>query len=292
MKQIGPQRFVDFLKRCQVQSKVEAYPSIALGSCDLSLYELAWMYTMFPGRGFNTKPQFITRIEDRNGNVLVNVAPKITEVISEVTAYTMCKMMNGATRFGTATRMNSYGIRAEMGAKTGTTNNNTDAWFMVYTPELLVGTWVGCDENWIHFPSAAAAGYGGAAALPQCGMFLQSVYNDSRLAYDAEAKFIKPDVDKNDIIYDYFQNITGPPSPDAEGIDMGNGGAEDYFNDELMVIDTSIKAESEIPVIDNNKPKPGDKPKPDTPAIKSSDALAPDQKPKAVMPAAVKKNNK
>jgi penicillin-binding protein 1A len=252
MKEIGPVRFVEFLNRCKVQTKLTPYPSLALGSCDLSLYEMIWMYTMFPGRGFNVKPQLISRIEDRNGNVLLAVGPQISEVISEVTAYTMCKMMGGAIRMGTATRMNSYGIKAEMGCKTGTTNSNTDAWFMIYTPELLCGTWVGCDENWIHFPSSSAEGYGGSAALPACGMFLQSVYGDKKLAYDPEAKFIKPAVEKNDIIYDYFQNVTGPPSPDAEGEDMGNGNANDYFNEDP--IDTQgigeIRGESVIP----NKP--------------------------------------
>lgn len=239
MKQIGPTRFVEFLNRCKVQTKLTPYPSLALGSCDLSLYELIWMYTMFPGRGFNTKPQTITRIEDRNGNLIVSVPPQFTEVISEVTAYTMCKMMGGAIKFGTATRLNSYGIRADMGAKTGTTNLNTDAWFMVFTPELLCGTWVGCDENWIHFPSSSGEGYGGAAALPTCGLFLKSVYNDRKLAYDPESKFIKPAVEKNDIIYDYFQNITGPPSPDAEGADVGNGQANDYYGDDQKA-DTSV----------------------------------------------------
>lgn len=285
MKQIGPNRFVDFLNRCNVQTKVEPYPSIALGSCDLSLYELMWMYTMFPGRGFNTKPQYITRIEDRNGNVLVNVAPQIKEVISEVTAYTMCKMMNGAVKFGTATRMNSYGIRAEMGAKTGTTNSNTDAWFMVYTPELLVGTWVGCDENWIHFPSSSAAGYGGSAALPACGMFLKSVYEDGKLGYDSEAKFIKPAVEKNDIIYDYFENAAGPASPDAEGEDQGNGDADEYLGDDFGKPDTfglgQIGAESQVPEV-----KPQQKPKSDT----SKKKQEPDKQPKAVMPAAPAKN--
>ncbi|HSR38297.1 MAG TPA: transglycosylase domain-containing protein [Phnomibacter sp.] len=287
MKQIGPNRFVEFLKRCNVQTEVDAYPSIALGSCDLSLYELMWMYTMFPGRGFNTKPQFISRIEDRNGNILLNVAPQIKEVISEVTAYTMCKMMGGATRYGTATRMNAYGIRAEMGAKTGTTNNNTDAWFMAYTPELLVGTWVGCDENWIHYPSNSALGYGGSAALPACGMFMQSVYNDRKLGYDPEAKFVKPAVDRNDIIYDYFQNLSGPASPDAEGEDMGNGEAADYFGDQFGKPDTSglgqIHAESEIPA---EKDKPV-KPKPDTTNRKPDNG---ELSPKAIMPAPAKKN--
>jgi hypothetical protein len=114
---------------------------------------------------------------------------------------------------------------------------------------------------------------------------LQSVYKDSKLAYDDELKFIKPEVDKNDIIYDYFQNITGPPSPDAEGEDMGNGEITDYMGDDLFAVDTTIKAESEIPKAEI-KPKPDEKPKPDTPIKKNTDPLIPANKPKAEMPAA------
>jgi penicillin-binding protein 1A len=259
MKQIGAPRFVEFLNRCKVQTKLTPYPSLALGSCDLSLYEMIWMYTMFPGRGFNIKPQIVTRIEDRNGNVLVAVGPQISEVISEVTAYTMSKMMGGAIKFGTATRMRNYNIKAEMGCKTGTTNSNTDAWFMVFTPELLCGSWVGCDENWIHFPSSSAAGYGGAAALPTCGTFLEKVYNDKKLAYNPEAKFIKPAVEKNDIIYDYFENISGPPSPEAEGTDMGNGNRSDYeyYNEPEPLLKDSASGMKQIEKIDREKDNGG-----------------------------------
>lgn len=289
MKQVGPQRFVEFLNRCQVQTKLEAYPSLALGSCDLSLYELMWMYTMFPGRGFNTRPQFISRIEDRNGNVIVNVAPQIKEVISEVTAYTMCKMMGGAVKFGTATRMNAYGVNAEMAAKTGTTNNNTDAWFMIFTPELLAGTWVGCDENWIHFPSSSGEGYGGAAALPACGMFLQKVYNDKKMGYDPVAKFVRPAVERNDINYDYFQNITSPPSPDAEGEDQGNGDVDEYMGDGMDTAGIGqIGGESELP---EESGKPAIKPKPDTMPGNKKNEPEKEKAPKAVLPpSAVKKN--
>jgi penicillin-binding protein 1A len=231
MKQLGPVRFVDFLERCQVQTKLRPFPSLALGSCDLSLYEMVWMYSMFPGRGFNIKPQIITRIEDRNGNVIATNAPEIKEVISEVTAYTMAKMMMGAVEFGTATRLKSYNLSVDVAAKTGTTNDNTDAWFMAYTPELLCGTWVGCDENWIHFPSSSGAGYGGAAALPMVGTFLKDVYGDKSLGYNAEAKFVKPEVDKNDIIYDYIENITVRPSEEASGAQIGAGTEQQYLDD-------------------------------------------------------------
>ncbi len=231
MKQLGPVRFVDFLNRCQVQTPLRPFPSLALGSCDLSLYELMWMYTMFPGRGFNVKPQFITRIEDRNGNVLATNAPQIKEVISEVTAYTMAKMMQGAIQYGTAARMKNYNLKVELSAKTGTTNDNTDAWFVAYTPELLCGTWVGCDENWIHFPSSSGAGYGGAAALPMIGEFLKAVYNNNSLGYDPEAKFVKPQVDRNDIIYDFIENISVSPIQGATGDNLGAGTEEQYLED-------------------------------------------------------------
>jgi penicillin-binding protein 1A len=231
MKQLGPVRFVDFLKRCQVQTELKPFPSLALGSCDLSLYEMMWMYTMFPGRGFNTKPQIITRIEDRNGNVIATSEPKIQEVISEITAYTMAKMMMGAVQFGTATRLKSYGLKVEVSAKTGTTNDNTDAWFMAYTPEILCGTWVGCDENWIHFPSSSGAGYGGAAALPMVGHFLKEVYNNKSLGYNPEAKFVKPVVDKNDIIYDYIENVNIWYPSEVKGQKVGSGTEEQYLDD-------------------------------------------------------------
>ncbi len=227
MKQVGPKRFVEFLNTCNVQHKVDPYPSIALGSCDLSLYEMMWMYTMFAGRGFNTKPQFITRIEDRNGNVLVQVQQQHKEVISEVTAYTMAKMMGGAIKFGTARDFNSYGIKAETGCKTGTTNDNSDAWFICYTPQLLCGTWVGCDDRFVRF-ATTGVGQGGKAALPTCGNFMKSVYNDKSLDYDNEAEFQKPTVGKEDIIYDYIQGINAMYRPDAQAQDFGNGETDDY----------------------------------------------------------------
>ncbi|MCU0375770.1 MAG: transglycosylase domain-containing protein [Chitinophagaceae bacterium] len=277
MKQLGPVRFVDFLNRCKVQTKVAPFPSIALGSCDLSLYEMIWMYSMFPGRGFNIRPQIITRIEDRNGNVLVSITPEITEVISEVTAYTMAKMMMGAVQFGTATRLKNYGLKVEVSAKTGTTNDNTDAWFMAYTPELLCGNWVGCDENWIHFPSRSGAGYGGAAALPMVGEFLKTVYNNKKLGYNPEAKFIKPVVDKNDMIYDYFENLNYDTSPDAAGQDMGAGTEEQYMDDLL----NEEVYEQVLP--DNSKQKALED---SIAAVRRADSLkkaAEGQKPKAVL---------
>jgi penicillin-binding protein 1A len=288
MKQLGPVRFMDFLNRCQVQTSLRPFPSLALGSCDLSLYEMIWMYTMFPGRGFNIKPQFITRIEDRNGNVIASNAPQIKEVISEVTAFTMAKMMMGAIQFGTATRLKSYGLTVETSAKTGTTNDNTDAWFMAYTPELLCGSWVGCDENWIHFPSSSGAGYGGAAALPMVGGFLKGVYSSKKLSYNPEAKFVQPPVDKNDIIYDYIQNISVGKSSSAENNLIGAGTEEQYlddiYNEEVYENNGEIE-ESEKPITKKQLDSLNQQ------KIKDS-MLKANQQPKAVLPQPEEKKTK
>lgn len=287
MKQIGPKRFVEFLNTCNVQHDVHPYPSIALGSCDLSLYEMMWMYTMFAGRGFNTKPQFITRIEDRNGNVILQVTPQHKEVISEVTAYTMAKMMGGAIKFGTARDFNSYGVKAEAGCKTGTTNDNSDAWFIVYTPQILCGTWVGCDDRWIRFNNTGV-GQGGKAALPNCGTFMKAVYNDSKMDFDPEATFIKPAVDRENVVYDYVQGINAMSRPEAQAEDLGNGEVSDYgdmsgyessYGNES---DTTIKQKSSIDESMYGDVEPRkDQPKKDTGKNKTP--------PKAVMPDTKKK---
>lgn len=250
MKQIGPKRFVDFLNNCNIQTKVSPYPSIALGSCDLSLFEMIWMYSMFPGRGFNTKPKFITRIEDHNGNVLVQVEPQHKEVISEVTAYTMAKMMGGCVKFGTGRGMTAYNIKAEMGAKTGTTNDNSDDWFICFTPQLMCGTWIGLDDRFIK-----TTGDGGHVAMPTCGIFMRSIYNDKGLGFDPEAKFIKPAVDKNDVISDWIEG-KAYSSPDAQGWDMGNGEIVDYMDYESTNDSSLIKAESKQDFDNNNTSYP------------------------------------
>jgi len=190
MKQIGPQRFVDFLKQINIPTKVEPYPSIALGACDLSLYEMLWGYTMFPSGGFSTKPIYITRIEDKNGNVLARFDAERKEVISEVTAYTMAKMMQGPVDVGTAAGLRARLGVAEMGGKTGTTNDNADAWFFGFTPQLLAGVWVGCDDRFIRLESGL--GYGGQAARPVWEYFFQKAFADKTLGLDKQAMFVQP----------------------------------------------------------------------------------------------------
>ncbi|TAF56249.1 MAG: penicillin-binding protein, partial [Sphingobacteriia bacterium] len=222
----GAKRFVEYLKKCEVQSKVDPYPSIALGACEISLIEMMQAYSMFPGRGFSSKPMYITRIEDRNGNVLATFTPKRKEVISDVTAYSVIRMMQGVLTNGTGAGIWGYGIPygLQVAGKTGTTNDNSDAWFIGYTPQYLAGGWVGCDDRFIRFNSKN--GEGGRAAMPIWAYFMNKASADPKCGIDTKLGFVKPDLMPNDIIIDYVnggQQILG-----GEGEDMGNGNEEDY----------------------------------------------------------------
>ena len=134
----------------------------------------------------------MTRIEDGNGNVVASFSPRVNEVISEESAMKMIVLMRGVIDGGTGSRMrNRYKITAPMGGKTGTTNDNSDGWFVGYTPQLTFGAWVGGDERDIHFNSMAN-GQGAAAALPVCAKFLQKVYADKSLGYSETENFHIP----------------------------------------------------------------------------------------------------
>ncbi len=228
MKQVTPTRFSNFLKQVNIQTKVEPYPSMALGACDLSMYEMLWGYTMFPNRGISTKPIYITRIEDKNGNVLESFQTNMKQVISEQAAYTMVKMMQGPVDFGTAAGLRGRLGAAEMGGKTGTTNDNSDAWFIGYSPQLLAGTWIGCDDRFIRLEGGL--GYGGRAAMPIWEYFFQKVYADKTLGIEKDARFLQPENMDNRMLMDWDPFIEKNPPPGAEGSDQGNGGAGDYIN--------------------------------------------------------------
>lgn len=256
LKQLGnngndaARRFAEFLKKCSFEAKIDPYPSMALGAVELSLYEMMQGYSMFPGKGFNAKPLMIAHIEDKNGNVLENFLPaKRKEVISEVTAYSIALMMQGVIKNGTGQRMGEF-LSNEIAGKTGTTNDNSDAWFMGYTPQMLGGVWVGCDDRFIRFNGKV--GEGGSAALPIWGYFFQKVLADKTLGFDRNAKFSKPEVMSNDVIFDYLNTINAQNSAPAEGEDMGNGTFEDYILPQAMP--EEVGAESELP---SEKIKPG-----------------------------------
>jgi penicillin-binding protein 1A len=280
----GAKRFAEFLKRCDLTTKIEAYPSIALGACEISLFEMMQAYSMFPGRGFNVKPMFITRIEDKNGNVLEQFMPQRKEIISDVAAYSIIRMMQGVTQFGTGRRIWSYGVKGEIAGKTGTTNDNSDAWFMGYTPQLLAGVWVGCDDRFIRF-SSTDIGQGSSAALPIWAYFYDKASSDPNCAIDTKAAFIKPEVMSNDINYDWMNNA--PPDLGAEGEDVGNGNEEDY-QVPSNIVPEDIAPESQLPVNGDGTIPPIKRPKKDSTKTDNRSPLGPpaDPKkpPKAIMP--------
>ncbi|HEU4472328.1 MAG TPA: transglycosylase domain-containing protein, partial [Flavisolibacter sp.] len=250
MKQVGPAQFSNFLERINIPTHVDAYPSIALGSCDLSLYEMMWGYSIFPGRGFSTKPSFITRIEDRNGNVIkrFDVGANRKEAVSEATAYRMAKMMEGPVTVGTAAGLMQRLGAKEMGGKTGTTNDNADFWFMGYTPQLLAGTWIGCDDRFIRIESASF--YGGTAARPIWEAFFKKVYADKSLGIDKDAAFMKPADLENEVnpADEFWYNDSNMVPEDENGMN-----ADDYGLDTT----TYIPPESQLPVEEDrrdNKP--------------------------------------
>jgi penicillin-binding protein 1A len=227
MKQVGPKNFVDFLHNINIKSKMEPYPSLALGAIEISLYEMLWGYTMFPSGGFSTKPYYIARIEDKNGNVLARFDTERKEVISQNTAYTMCRMMQGTVDVGTAAGMRDRLGLAEMGGKTGTTQNNTDAWFIGYTPQLLAGVWIGCDDNFIRLDSKL--GEGGRSARPIWEYFYAKTAADKDVGLNRKAHFVQPENMKGEMMTDYYINII-TPTPAAEGDNQGNGNASQYMD--------------------------------------------------------------
>lgn len=245
--------FVDFLNnKCGLQTKIQPNPSIALGACEISLYEMLQAYSMLPGRGFNVKPIFITRIEDRNGNTLQTFTPLRREVISDLTSYHVINMMKGVVDFGTAKNLKlSYNISGDVAGKTGTTNENTDAWFMGYTPQVLAGAWVGCDDQFIHFSKDNWDGQGARAAMPIWAYFYEKVSHDPNIVgIDPNATFNKPEVQANDVSYDRIMGIT--PTQGAVLEDAGNGTAQDYGVPNRFNENSDVGAESNF---DLNQPK-------------------------------------
>ncbi|MEZ5015770.1 MAG: transglycosylase domain-containing protein [Flavipsychrobacter sp.] len=193
IKQVGVNSFADFVALCGIESKVERVPSIALGVPDISLYEMLRAYTMFPTGGTNVKPIYITKIEDKNGAVLKSFVPVQKEIINENTAFKMVKMMQGVVEFGTAKRMRyKYDVKGDIAGKTGTTNNQADGWFIGYTPQLLAGAWVGCDDRYLRFNSEKY-GQGAAAALPIWAYFMKSLQEDPKSGINKEATFVMPE---------------------------------------------------------------------------------------------------
>jgi penicillin-binding protein 1A len=241
MNQFGVKPIITFAQSTGIKSEMAPYPSIALGAAEISVFEMMQSYTMFPTNGMTTQPIFITRIEDRNGNILQTYAPEQKVVLSESAAFTMVKMMQGVIDIGTGRRLRGMGLTGEIAGKTGTTNDNTDTWFIGYTPQLLAGGWVGCDD-----PFLKMVGEGNRTALPIWGYFMDRVQSDKTLGISRDAKFVQPESMKVETFMD-FENFADKyrNEPDAENPDGGNGTSSDY-NDLQLTPDPTLGPESQI----------------------------------------------
>ncbi|MBL0309143.1 MAG: transglycosylase domain-containing protein [Bacteroidetes bacterium] len=177
----NPSLLVDFAKRFEIESRLEAVPSLCLGTCDISLFEMVGAYTCFANLGTYSKPFFIKKITDKSGNVLAQFGQTHKEAIDEKTSYVTTEMLKGVVNKGTAAGIRSkYGLDMPLAGKTGTTQSNSDAWFMGYTPQLVVGAWVGFEQPSVHFASNRT-GAGATAAMPMVGEFLKNTYQDRSL---------------------------------------------------------------------------------------------------------------
>ena len=193
MSKLSPQAFVSLLREYGIRNP-EIHPSMALclGPCEITVGEMVSAYTAFVNHGIRAAHMFVTRIEDNEGNVITQFQPRMNEVISEESANKMLYMLKAVVDGGTAGRLrHKYGFTAELGGKTGTTNNNSDAWFMGLTPTLVSGVWVGGDDRDIHFASMAM-GQGATMALPVFALYMQKVYKDKQLGYNEKAVFDLP----------------------------------------------------------------------------------------------------
>jgi penicillin-binding protein 1A len=226
MGTIGVKRTIEFATQCGIKTKLPPYPSIALGAAEIPMLEMLQGYTMFPNKGYNTEPVFMSRIEDKNGNVLQEFIPETKQVLNESDAYTMVTLMKGVVQFGTGRSLGSYNIPAEKAGKTGTTNDNTDGWFIGYTPELLAGTWVGCDDPFIRIYAGTSGG--NEMALPKWGYFMNKVYADKKLPYGNKLKFEVPNDSINGIQYSYDLQRLANMGDSSQYEDQGNGNASDF----------------------------------------------------------------
>ncbi len=192
MKEVTPVPVRDLIKKMGITSDVPAYPSICLGTFDASVYDMTGAYSAYANEGTWTQPTYLLRIEDKNGNVLYTNHPKVVQAMNEQTAYVMTYMLKGVIDEGTGWRMRSkYGLKNPIGGKTGTTQNNSDGWFIGITPQLVTGVWTGCEDRDIHFRSTNL-GEGANTALPIFAFYMKKVYANKALGIKQNVDFAQP----------------------------------------------------------------------------------------------------
>jgi penicillin-binding protein 1A len=216
MKQFNPESVIKLVRQMGVTAKIQNDPTICLGTPDISVFEMVGANSTFANKGTYIQTSFVTRIEDKNGRVLEEFIPTSNEVLSEDRAYVMLKLMQGVVDQGTGARLRyKYNLRNQIAGKTGTTQNNSDGWFIGITPELVAGAWVGAEDRSVHFNSTGE-GQGASMALPIWGKFFQKVYGDKTLKV-SKADFARPaslsdtEFDCSNIEEDGLQNDDGTP---------------------------------------------------------------------------------
>ena len=219
MKRFGPEATIQMARRMGVVADIPAVPSICLGVCDISLYEMVGAMSTFANKGVYVKPIFITKIEDKNGNVIETFKAEQREAMDEVTAYKMIELMKGVVYEGTGVRLRyKYGLKNPIAGKTGTTQNQSDGWFMGITPDLTTGVWTGAEDRSVHFKTITL-GQGSNMALPIWALYMKKVYADPTL-HISQGDFPKPlsnvalefDCDK----YEEEQNAAAAPEETEE----------------------------------------------------------------------------
>ncbi len=193
MAQLSPAELVKRMHSYGITNELPAVMSLCLGPCEVSVKEMVTAYSAFANHGMRVDPMFVTAIADNNGNIISDFAPRQTEVITEKGYYRILSMLLNVVDGGTGSRLRRapYSLTAQMGGKTGTTNFNSDGWFMGFTPDLVSGVWVGGEERYIHFNSMAE-GQGASMALPIYGKYMVKVYGDKDLPYDQSRTFTFP----------------------------------------------------------------------------------------------------
>ncbi len=218
IKRFSPLSVVNMVRNLGVESPIPAVPAIALGTPDLSLYEMVGAMNTFANKGVYIKPVFVTKIEDKNGNVLDRFVPEKTEAMDNITAYKMIELMKGVVESGTGIRLRyKYGFTNPVAGKTGTTQNQSDGWFMGIIPELTTGIWVGNEDRSVHFRTITL-GQGANMALPIWAIYMKKVYADPSLGI-GKGDFEKP---LKDISIEF----------DCEKYDKQNQGEGEGFTEE------------------------------------------------------------
>lgn len=221
MSELSPSALVRTMHNFGITAELPAVPALCLGPCDVSVREMVTAYTAFSNRGMRVDPIYVTTITDNEGNVLYEARPQYTEVISEEAYFKMIDILQNVINSGTGGRLRRapYSITAPMGGKTGTTNSNSDGWFMGFTPSLVSGVWVGGEERYIHFNSMAQ-GQGAAMALPIYGLYIKKVYADASLPYKQNEQFPNPPAGFTPCFKESYDvdSISAEPVESLEGV--------------------------------------------------------------------------